>query len=1561
MGAFGRPYLMLAFYKLFWIIFTYLGAYFFVKRLISFVESAPANESNTRSLTEGYLYALGIFLTCIGSSVCIQQVMAECTRIGVQVRAGLMVLIYRKSLKLSSAHGGISNIINLISNDCNRVAESFVNFHFLWSSALEILVVIALAFVELHIAAVPALVILILLFPVQYLLSFYTARINAMATISTTARIHIMSELLTAIKLIKFYAWESYFRDRVTRVRAKEMRELRRGMYLKITSFALVFAAPVVTTLACICVYELSDSRGLRGDIKASVVFTTLSLFNTLRYPLIMLPIAVKTTLGALLSFDRLDGFLRLPEVEPLPVHGEADTVHSGRSGSGSSHIVADGLVMNGSTSGSGDAKEMERLALRREISRLRIYIKDADFGWPESQESNPTLKFISMSVKPGELVAIVGDVGSGKSSTLAAIMGQIKLVAGDRAVHGTLAYVPHDAWLVNASLKENILFGSPFNRQKYNDILRVCALNRDLTLLSAGDETEIGERGINLSQGQRQRISLARAVYSDADIMLLDDPLSGMDAQIGKHIFQECIKGFLAGKTVVYVTNQLQHLGDCDHIIVMKAGSIEAQGTFDELMAKDVNLARIVEESMEIEDPDQIQELTSEIRLEPTATDMDTGSASVPTGPTMEKGYDSHLTIPRNVTIHRSSSGKNATSRLAGSEATEGESEELSTINVHGRPSISKSGKLSAGTTSVHSRPNLLSQRSHSMSNPGTPNTNYAAANEHTIHRLRELNAHTIQNQMINEQTISRMIERNQMTILGSMGQNRLTTIPTNREENSMARAVERNQLTIHSLSGREGGMLGGGRGERLDLGYGVKSRDVVSGWSVAKAYLRKGTGMGVSIAVALVFLATHGLRIFSDYWLRFTVGPDPKPDFNYYLGVYGGLVGAVVIGAYARAFFLSMVVFKKSLTYHDRIFRKILHAPMSYFDVTPLARILNAFAKHLYVVDEMLPDAILQMLQYMPLAIGTTILVIVIVPWSAVAVVVLLVLVWVLIRFSSYTDEQLRSMEAMTKGPIFAHMAATLDGLFSIRIYGAEMRFDAFNLSKIDDNHKAFFAVMQVRSWLALYLDIVSSIFVLVTAMLVVYFSQDGSLDASQVGLAITNALQLLIFVQWSVRMSAEVKGTKESVCQLELYGMNIPAEAPDHIPETQPPIDWPSQGEIEFKKVVLRYQNYGVAVLKKVSFIVQPGQKIGVVGKMGSGKTTLLISLLRVVEAAEGKILIDNVDVREIGLHDLRSKIAIIPQEPVLFVGTIRSNLDPFHRRTDQEIWAALDAVHLSENIKQNMPLKLETPIIENGRNFSLGQRQLFCIARAILFQSRILVLDEATSAVDLQTDLLIQETIKKNFANCTILMIAHRLNTIIECDKILVMEDGRVVEFEHPTKLIENKDGYFHSLVSQSGPDSVARLKVMLREHGQTVDGEPPIVVNGPSQQHATTLGTQLPETVSEVCEEDGKPSLESLAKHSAVPSISIAAPQEGSVTDTSSRSSSTSSLDRGSGANTAGEGTSLATPMTRAGSISTSGAPVATATVSSTVHHMPRSLEDVFAPRTVPSVPARKEE
>nr|CAG8514555.1 14497_t:CDS:10 [Entrophospora candida] len=505
-----------------------------------------------------HVYAVGMFLCALFSSIFVHQLIAESTRIGVQVRAALMVLIYRKALKLSTVRGRIGDIVNLVSNDCNRIAEACVNLHFIWSSALEI----------------TALIILLILFPIQYKLGRLTSSISISITRSTSSRIHLMSEILTAIKLIKFYAWELYFRDRVSRVRRQEWDHILNGIVVKVWTYCVLFGAPILAMLGCLCVRLLINDDDTVLD--AHTLFTVLALFYTVRYPLFMLPIAVKTTLGSRESIHKINVFLLQNEIEPFnqeagPINGDPD---------------------------------------------LRIYIDDADFYYEGTSE--PVLKFLSMKVRKGEVIAIVGDVGAGKSSILAAIQGQIKKENGVRKVLGSISYVPHDAWLLNATLKENILFGEDFDSKKYQEVLHCCALNKDLTLLSNKDDTEIGDKGVNLSLGQRQRVSLARAVYSNADIVLLDDPLSMMDPVVGKHIFHECIRKYLKDKAIIFVTNQLPYLPECDRIMVMRDGECFEEGTYEELEKKDVNLASLVGEYMEIEDPDLIDELIGEIRLEP-------------------------------------------------------------------------------------------------------------------------------------------------------------------------------------------------------------------------------------------------------------------------------------------------------------------------------------------------------------------------------------------------------------------------------------------------------------------------------------------------------------------------------------------------------------------------------------------------------------------------------------------------------------------------------------------------------------------------------------------------------------------------------------------------------------------------------------------------------------------------------------------------------------------------------------------------------------------------------
>ncbi|KAK9727436.1 Multidrug resistance-associated protein 5, partial [Basidiobolus ranarum] len=982
---------------------------------------------------------------------------------------------------------------------------------------------------------------------------------------------------------------------------------------------------------------------------------------------------------------------------------------------------------------------------------------------------SDPTTKGSSLKVNTGEVVAIGGDVGAGKSSLLLAIMGQVTRTSGTLSIFGSIAYVPFDSWLLNASLRDNIIFGSPYDPERYKKIIRVCALSKDLDQLSNGDETEIGEHGFNLTLAQRHRVSLARAAYSSADIVLLDDTLSSMSAQIGKHIFNECIRGIMREKAVVFVTNQPQYLPECDYVVVMKSGVGFVQGTYDELLQKDFDVSALIGESIEIEDPftvDDVNENTVNEQLPPNAKAKqpeENSESSMQANPSEGNNPSVSFVDPRN----------------------KGTSFAIPRVKTAGVQGIS--GNSSAQPLTI--------------SNPD--------ANELTIHRLIELNARTATRaeatSSADEQTVVKIIERNQMSVIGGGAPLMTQTLP-NRELNSMAKAIEQNQLTIHSLHH-------GVSGNMSEIDEDEPKPRRLSSLLKYKYYFQESPGTIISVFVIVFFFIVHGIRIFSDYWLKLAVDSFDQDLLTYYLPVYAALGAAFLVGIALRGHIYIWIVLKKTTSFHTRVLNSIMQARMSYFDYTPLSRILNVFARHQYLIDDYLTEAGLQALQFLPLVVGTLLLVMIIVPFSIIAVVVLLAVVGVLIWHSRVAEENLKMLEAYSKPQLFAHLSATLEGLSSIRVYKLQTRFDSFNLLKIDVSSKALYARSIVKAWLSLYIDFIASLFIYIVSLLILLVHRDrGAIEESKVGLVLTNALQLLVFGQWTVQALRDAHGAMSNVKQLVEFTEDIPSEAALMYNDVKPPENWPTDGEIEYQNVVLRYNRYGVAVLKNVSFKIHAKEKVGIVGRTGSGKSTLLVSLLRIVEAAEGKILVDGLDISSIGLHDLRNQIDVIPQEPVLFIGTIRSNLDPFDRCSENEIWTALEAVHMSEKIK-SMPLKLDEVVVENGRNFSLGQRQLLCIARAIVTKCKILLLDEATSAIDMQTDQLVRETIKRNFVNYTVLTIAHRLNTIIESDRILVLDEGKVVEFDTPINLLNNPDGFFYSLVKQNGDEALQKLRNM----------------------------------------------------------------------------------------------------------------------------------------------------
>ncbi|RKP19799.1 P-loop containing nucleoside triphosphate hydrolase protein, partial [Rozella allomycis CSF55] len=1249
-SVYGREYMVAGLWKIVWGVSLWAGAYYFLERMMLFVKVG------NRDLSDGHLWA-GLYLaSCLVCTISIQQLTSRSFRIGTKARSGLMNLIYEKSLVLARIKGGAGDIVNLVSNDAQKITEAFQNFHYVWSAGVEVAVIIVLSFLKVGWSAIAGLLIILVLLPLQVYLGSLRSKYGHENTLTTSKRVHVMSEILTAIKLIKFYAWEKPFEERITEIRKKEVELLQKSFFINVLNFTSVFCTPVLIALLVILTHwSRKDSLSVADQLNSVNGFVIISLYNTLRYPLLMLPLAINSTSDAKTALQRLDEYFEQPEVEAPVRHALHET---------------EGIL-----------------------------VENGNFKWSE-EAAEPFLKDINVKIGRGKLVAVVGDVGSGKSSLVAALLRQMVQCSGENKVYGSVSYVPQEAWLLNMLLKENIVFGSPFEEERYKEVIRVCALTRDLELMEFGDQTEIGERGVNLSGGQRQRISLARAVYNNADVILLDDPLSAVDQHVGRHIFDKCFKEFLKDKTRFLVTHQLQYLSQVDHVIVMKQGRIIEQGSYEELMKANGAMANLINEHVANIEEDDI--------------DAD-GVANI--------GSDK-------------------------------EDKEL-------------------------------------VKSPFVPEERMKTLSQEQIMQRNQMSV-THNRMLMTDENVSKIIERSQTTILGEEDYTHQVDV---------AKAIAKNELTVLSGHLDEIEMQPDSNRNKL-----VKQDESINFKENSfKVYGRAHTGMFITMLVFVYFFVVHLVRVLSDIFFSMFLADILLPanslsrrfsDFEYLI-LYGVSVVGFTLGVFSRGYFLCKMSVLKARLLHNKMFDSVLYSPMSFFDSTPIGRILNAFARHQFTIDDLLVDSLMQALQYMALTVGTMILIMVFLNYSIIPLIIVILIGFLIVYYSGGAELNMKNQEAITKSPIFAHITASLEGLFSIRAFQCQERFKNLMSEKVDKNNKYLRAMTMIRIWVAFWIDIFTSVAIYsIVLIIVLTVNTDATLTQARTGLLISNALQLLVFLQWSVRMLGDVRVRIASVKQLAYYGQ-LEKEAPPIIVDSRPPANWPENGQIKFDKIILRYQKYGVAVLKSVSINIKKNEKIGIVGRTGSGKSTLLISLLRIVEAAEGKIYIDGLDISTIGLKDLRSKIAIIPQEPVLFVGSVRENVDPFYSCTDDEIWKAVDAVHLGDFIR-NMEGKLDALVIENGKNFSVGQRQLFCIARAILSKTQILVLDEATAAIDVQTDQLIQNTIKENFGNLTVLTIAHRLNTIMESDKILVMDAGVALEFAPPLCLLDRPNSSFADL-------------------------------------------------------------------------------------------------------------------------------------------------------------------
>uniref|UniRef100_A0A665VFY5 ATP-binding cassette, sub-family C (CFTR/MRP), member 2 n=1 Tax=Echeneis naucrates TaxID=173247 RepID=A0A665VFY5_ECHNA len=1165
-----------------------------LKLMVSFTQD------KSRHTWEGYLYAVLLFSVAILQSLFLQQYFQRCFVLGMKVRTAIMAAVYKKALLVSNdtrKESTVGETVNLMSADAQRFNDVTNFIHLLWSCPLQIILSIAFLWLELGPSVLAGLAVMVLMVPVNGLLATKARKIQIENMKYKDKRLKIINEILNGIKILKLYAWEPSFQTQVESIRGQELKVMKTFAYLTSVSTFIFSCAPALVSLATFAVFVGVSSENV---LTAEKAFTSISLFNILRFPLAMLPMLIAAIVQTTVSRKRLEKFL------------------------------------------GGDDLENDLV------------------------QHDPSFSMFTINIKPGRLVAVVGAVGSGKSSLISALLGEMHSSKGLINIQGSLAFVPQQAWIQNATLRDNILFGSLHEERRLQEVIQACALAPDLELLAAGDLTEIGEKGINLSGGQKQRVSLARAVYSQADIYLLDDPLSAVDSHVGKHLFDKVIgpNGLLRYKTRILVTHSVSFLPYVDEIVVLKDGVVSEVGTYKSLQ----------------------------------------------------------------------------TSRGAFSEV----------LNLY------------AGEQN---------NRSHSESEDTQPDSPLEDTISVTLKRESSL----------------RRSQRNGRLFVCLL--HLLSPFPSVRlrKNSSLRKAKDDGESK---------------KGQRL-----IEKETMETGrvkFSVYLQYLRA-MGWGYSVMVFVVYfiqnIAFIGQNLWLSDWTNDAVDfqnmtyPTSKRDTR--VGVFGALGVAQGLFVFLGTLLLANASVDASRIMHSELLNNILRVPMLFFDTTPIGRVVNRFAKDIFTIDEAIPQSFRSWIMCLLGVLGTLFVICLATPFFTIIIIPLALIYYFVQRFYIATSRQLRRLDSVSRSPIYSHFGETVSGLSVIRAYNHQERFLKHNEITIDENLKNVYPWIVSNRWLAIRLEFLGNLVVFFAALFAVV--SRNSLNSGLVGLSISYALNVTQTLNWLVRMTSELETNIVAVERVSEY-TKLENEA-KWITDTRLPKNWPEEGRLQFEDYKVRYRPGLDLVLHGITCDIGSTEKIGIVGRTGAGKSSLTNSLFRIVEAAEGRILLDNIDISTIGLHDLRNNLTIIPQDPVLFSGTLRMNLDPFDKFTDEDLWRVLELSHLKDYVA-GLQEKLEHEVTEGGENLSVGQRQLLCLARALLRKSRILILDEATAAVDLETDNLIQNTISKEFSHCTVLTIAHRLHSIMDNSRIMVLDAGKIVEFDTPSNLLEKK-GHFYAMAKDAG--------------------------------------------------------------------------------------------------------------------------------------------------------------
>ncbi|KAG5881447.1 hypothetical protein JTB14_037665 [Gonioctena quinquepunctata] len=1211
----------------------------------------------------GWVLGSGVVLVAFLIMVLLHHAHLGCQRIGMRVRVACSSLVYRKLLKLNQASLGKAapgKLVNLLSNDLQRFDLASMYLHYIWLMPIQAVVGFYIMYRNVGVAALAGMIAMVLEgIPLQGYLSKIQGKYRFQIAEETDHRVKLMNEIMAGIRVIKMYAWEKSFAKIVEIAREKEINVISKTSYVRGVSLSMMVFTERLSLYLTIVAFVL-----LGNELTSEAVFSMAQLFNTAQmYICIFYPNALATYAEAKVSVGRLEEFLSLEE--------------------NGSRAVLNGVV---------SAQKLGRIKTEKATASWSLY------------PTMDTLMDINLDIAPGTLCCVVGSVGSGKSSLLHMLLRELPLNCGRVDISGEISYASQEPWLFVSSVRDNILFGRPYVKQRYDEVVRVCALETDFLQFPFGDRTPVEERGVSLSGGQRARINLARAVYATADVYLFDDPLSAVDTHVSKHLLEQCIRGYLRNKTRILVTHQLQVLKQADLVVIIEKGRIQKIGTYAEISENELTNLHTVP---------HLDEKLHETDLR-------------------KKSWIAEISQDQFMDEEEPQENK---------EAMEKGSIPLSTYWKYYRHGASVCFFLFVAILIVVAQ---------------------AASNACDLWVTHWTNM---------EATIF-----NTTNVIPS--ENMTLSTNTTPFANGI-RVIEPDPNTLY----------------RLDNISPLK--DTIN-------------------------------DTYPDYEDE---KEEEKPFFpiepqEYYIIVYSVFMLASILLTPARSILFYKIFMTASKNLHNKMFTNVLAAPMRFFDTNPSGRILSRFSNDMGLIDELLPKASLDAVQVFMVLGGILAIVFIVSPWMMVPAGVLAIVFYYLRMIYIRTAQSVKRLEGVNRAPVFSHILASLYGMPTIRASKAQdmviSEFDALQ----DQHTSTWFMYLSSSEIFGFYLDLISTVFIAIVTFQFIVF-KSGSETSGDVGLVISQSLILTGMLQIGVRQTAEVASNMISVERVLQYtklereanaeedrsAKNMSEDWSHYATMTymDPDKNWPQSGAVRFKNVFLMYAADAPPVLKNLNVEIEAGEKVGIVGRTGAGKSTLISALFRLAPI-EGAIVIDGTDTSRLRLRDLRSKISIIPQEPVLFSSTIRYNLDPFDVVSDEGIWQALENVELKnaiENLDQN--------VCEGGSNFSAGQRQLLCLARAIVRNNKVLVLDEATANVDPNTDLLIQKTIRENFKHCTVLTIAHRLNTIMDNDKVLVMDAGEAVEFAHPHVLLQNPEGYFTRMVRQTGPSMEASLRKIAKDH------------------------------------------------------------------------------------------------------------------------------------------------